>query len=153
MTIANVLLGGRISLKPNPSGSFILIILTLLMRIVWSFVWSEFSSVGGRRMMRWDEGWTKAQSWGCPCQPKKYPRSTSVKAWEFPRHSLLHQQKYQVIFQDTILLLLHIICVILGALVIFCFQFCFVLFAVVYGWILSYLSREIHAPFSLPRTL
>jgi hypothetical protein len=37
---------------------------------------------------------------------------------------LLHQQKYQVIFQDTIFLLLHILCVILGALVIFFLLFC-----------------------------
>ena len=46
MTVANVFLGVRIALKLNPSGSFISFILTLLMRIVWSFVWSEFSSVG-----------------------------------------------------------------------------------------------------------
>ena len=58
--------------------------------------------------------------------PKTYPRSTSVKAWGCPRHPLLHQQKYQVIFQDTIFLFLHMICVILGASFLFCFQFCFV---------------------------
>ena len=33
-------------LKLNPSGYIILITLTLLMKIVWRFVWSEFSSVG-----------------------------------------------------------------------------------------------------------
>jgi hypothetical protein len=37
------------------------------------------------KMMRWVEEWTKAQAWGCPCRPKKYPRSTSVKAWGCPR--------------------------------------------------------------------
>jgi hypothetical protein len=79
--------------------------------------------------MWWDEGWTKAQAWGCPCHPKKYPISTSVKAWGCPRHPLLHQQKNQVIFQDTIFLLLNILCVIFGAslflfLVLFCFVFC-----------------------------
>ena len=36
--------------------------------------------------------------------PKKYPRSTSVKAWGCPRHPLLHQQNYPVIFQDIIFL-------------------------------------------------
>jgi hypothetical protein len=46
-----------------------------------------------------------------------------------PRHPLLHQQKYQVIFQDTIFLLLHILCVFLGASlfllsVFFCFVCC-----------------------------
>ena len=38
-------------------------------------------------------------------------------------HPLLHQQKYQVIFQDTIFLFLHMICVILGASFIFAFSF------------------------------
>jgi hypothetical protein len=32
-----------------------------------------------------------------------------------PWHPLLHQQKYQVIFQDTIFLLFHMLCVFLGA--------------------------------------
>ena len=80
-----------------------------------------------RRMIREDDEWTKAQAWGFPCHPTTYSRSTSVKAWGCPRHPLLHQQKYQVIFQDTIFLLLHMICVILGASVLFAFSlFCFV---------------------------
>jgi hypothetical protein len=54
--------------------------------------------------------------------PKKYPRSTSVKAWGCPKTPLLHQQKYQVIFQDTIFLLLHMLCVFLERLY-FCFRF------------------------------
>jgi hypothetical protein len=44
-----------------------------------------------RRMMWWDDGWKKAQAWGCPCHPKKYLRSTSIKAWGCPRHPLLHE--------------------------------------------------------------
>ena len=52
---------------------------------------------------------------------------SSIKAWGCPRHPLLHQQYYQVTFQDTIFLLLHMICVILGAS--FYFAFSFVLFA------------------------
>jgi hypothetical protein len=40
---------------------------------------------------------------------------------------LLHQQKYQVNFQDTIFLLLHMLCVVLGeSLFLFSFFFCFV---------------------------
>jgi hypothetical protein len=61
----------------------------------------------------------KAQAWGCPCHPKKYPRSTSVKAWGCPTTPLLHQQKYQVIFQDTIFILIHILYVFLGAALFF----------------------------------
>jgi hypothetical protein len=98
-------------------------------------------------MMRGDEGWTKAQAWGYPCHPKKYPRSTSVKAWGCPRHPLLHQQKFQVIFQDTIFLLLHMLCFFLEHLY-FCFQFSFVLFAVINGWITPYLFwRETRSVF------
>jgi hypothetical protein len=93
------------------------------------FCMKEVFKCRERRMMWWDEGWKKPQAWGCPCYPKKYPRSTSIKAWGCPRHPLFHQQKYQVIFQDTIFLLLHMLCVILGAslflfLVLFCFVCC-----------------------------
>jgi hypothetical protein len=88
------------------------------------FCMKEVFKCRERRMMWWDEGWTKAQAWGCPCHPKKYPRSTSVKAWGCPRHP---QQKYQVIFQDTIFLLLHMLCVVLGAsLFLFSVLVCFV---------------------------
>jgi hypothetical protein len=93
------------------------------------FCMKEVFKCRERGMMRWDEEWTKAQAWGCPCHPKKYPRSTSVKAWGCPMAPLLHQQKYKVIFQDTIFLLLHMLCVVLGAYlfllsVFFCFVCC-----------------------------
>jgi hypothetical protein len=75
------------------------------------FCMKEVFKCRERRMMWWDEEWTKAQAWGCP------------------KHPLLHQQKYLVIFQDTIFLLLHMLCVVLGAslflfLVFFCFFCC-----------------------------
>jgi hypothetical protein len=63
-------------------GSTIVLTLMLLIRIVWSFVWRKFSSVGKGEW--WDEVWTKYQAWGCPCHPNKYPRSTSIKAWGCP---------------------------------------------------------------------
>jgi hypothetical protein len=103
-------------------------------------------------MMRLDEVWTKAQAWGFPCQPKKYPRSTSVKAWGCPTAPLLHQQKYQFIFQDTIFLLLQMLCVFLGASLFFLsVLFCFV--AAINGWSRAYFFWRRHTPFSLPRTL
>ena len=85
--------------------------------------------------------------------PKKYPRSTSVKVWAGPRHPLLHQQNYQVIFLDTIFLFLHMICVILGASIFFLLSVLFCFLAVINGWILAFQVGERHAPFSLPRTL
>jgi hypothetical protein len=60
--------------------------------------------------------------------------------------------KYQVIFQDTIFLLLHMLCVFLGAS-LFLLQFSFVLFVVINGWITSCLLWRETLRFSLPRTL
>jgi hypothetical protein len=61
--------------------------------------------------------------------PKKYPRSISVKAWGCSRGTSFFIGKNQVTFQDTIFLLLHALCVFLGAQlfllsVFFCFVCC-----------------------------
>ena len=45
-TVAYVLIDALLMLELNPSGFFILIALMSLMKIVWSFVWRKFSSVG-----------------------------------------------------------------------------------------------------------
>jgi hypothetical protein len=92
------------------------------------FCMKEVFKCRERRMMRWDKVWTKAQAWGWPCHPKKYPISTSANLGDAPRHPFFID-KYQVIFQDTIFLLLHILCVFLGASlfllsVFFCFVCC-----------------------------
>ena len=50
-----------------------------------------------------------------PGHPKKYPRGSSVKAWGCSRHPRFISKKHQVIFQCAIFLLLHALCVILGA--------------------------------------
>src|SRR3954469_4911927 len=50
-----------------------------------------------------------------PGHPKKYPRGSSVKAWGCLGHPLFINKKHQVIFQCAIFLLLHALCVILGA--------------------------------------
>jgi hypothetical protein len=55
--------------------------------------------------------------------PKKYPRGTSVKAWGCPRRTPFFIGKNQVTFQNTIFLLLHALCVFLGASVVFVFSF------------------------------
>jgi hypothetical protein len=61
--------------------------------------------------------------------PRNIQEVQASKLGDAPRNPLLHQQKYQVIFQDTIFLLLHMLCVFLGAslfllLVFFCFVCC-----------------------------
>jgi hypothetical protein len=96
------------------------------------FCMKEVFKCRERRVMRWDEVWTKAQAWVFPCHPKKYPRGKSVKAWDAPRHPFFIG-KNQVTFQDTVFLLLCILCIFLGVFY-FHFQFSFVLFAAINGW-------------------
>jgi hypothetical protein len=61
--------------------------------------------------------------------PRNIQEVQASNLGDAPWHPLLYQQKYQVIFQDTIFLLLHMLCVVLGAslflfLVFFCFVCC-----------------------------
>jgi hypothetical protein len=113
-TVDNFLFDVLLELKLNQKWIYYLGYTNVANENCVKFCMKEVFKCRERRMMWWDEGWTKAQAWGWPCHPKKYPRSRSVKAWGRPRHPLLHQQKYQVIFPDTIFLLLHMLCVVLG---------------------------------------
>jgi hypothetical protein len=61
---------------------------------------------------------------------KKYKRQSLGMP---PRHPFFIG-KNQVTFQHTIFLLLHALCVFLGASVVFSFQFCLLLFAAINGW-------------------
>jgi hypothetical protein len=59
--------------------------------------------------------------------PRNIQLVQASKLGDAPWHLLLHQQKYQVIFQDTIFLLLYMLCVFLGAsLFLLSVFFCFV---------------------------
>ena len=121
----------------------------MLMKIVRSFRWRKFSSVGGeRRYEKMNDG-KKLKLGDAHVTPKTYPGSTSVKAWGCPRHPHLHQQKYQVFFQNTIFLFLHMICVVLGASFYFALSFVlFCLLAVINGWILAFfIWRETRSVF------
>jgi hypothetical protein len=67
--------------------------------------------------------------------PRNIQEVQVSKLGDAPRHPFFIG-KNQVIFQDTIFLLLRILCVFLERLY-FCFQFSFVLFAAINGWITS----------------
>jgi hypothetical protein len=58
--------------------------------------------------------------------------------------------KYHVIFQDTIFLLLRILCVFLERLY-FCFHFSFVLFAAINGWTPTYFFWRRHTLFFIAK--
>ena len=68
-----------------------------------------------------------SSSLGMPMSPQEISKRYKHQSLGCLGHPLLHQQKYQVFFQDTIFLLLHMLCIVLGAsLLLFLVFFCFV---------------------------
>jgi hypothetical protein len=68
----------------------------------------------------------KSSSLGMPMSPLEISKKYKRQSLGMPRGTPSSSTKYQVIFQDTIFLLLHMLCVFLGAslfflLVLFCF--------------------------------
>jgi hypothetical protein len=115
--------------ETEPKGGFaILLTLMLLIRIVWSFVWRKFSSVGKGEW--WDEMkyGQKLKLGYAHVTPRNIQEVQASNLGDALRHPFFID-KNQVIFQDTIFLLLHVLCVFLGAssfllLVFFCFVCC-----------------------------
>ena len=71
----------------------------------------------------------KSSSLGMPMSPQEIFKRYKRQSLGMPKASPSSSTKYQVIFQCAIFLLLHMICVVLGAslflfLVFFCFVFC-----------------------------
>jgi hypothetical protein len=80
---------------------------------------------------------------------KKYKRQSLGMP---PRHTFFID-KNQVTFQDTIFLLLHALCIFLGASVVLVFIVSLVLFAVINGWTPTNFFWRSCLAFHLPRTL
>ena len=69
----------------------------------------------------------KSSSLGMPMSPQEIFKRYKRQSLGMPEHPLLHQQKYQVLSQYAIFLLLHMLCVFLGVSIIFVFSLsCFV---------------------------
>jgi hypothetical protein len=117
-------------LETEPKSGFtILHALMLLIRIVWSFVWRKFSSVG--RGEWWDEMkyGQKLKLGDAHVTPRNIQEVQASKLGDALRHPFFID-KYQVTFQDTIFLLLRILCVFLGAsLFLLSVFFCFVFYS------------------------
>jgi hypothetical protein len=97
--------------------------------------------------MRWVEEWTKAQAWGCPyASPQEISKKYKHQSLGMPPRHPFFIGKSQVTFQNTIFLLLHAVCVSLGASVVLVFIISFVLFAAINGWS-HHVCGERHAPF------
>jgi hypothetical protein len=99
--------------------------------------------------MRWVEEWTKDQAWGYPHTPKNIQEVKASKLGDAPRHPFFIG-KNQVTFQDTIFLLLHALCVFLGASLLLLSVY-FALFAAINGWITSCLFGGRYTPFFIAK--
>jgi hypothetical protein len=111
-----------------------------------SFVWRKFSSVGREKWCNKMKHGQRAQDWGCPLDhPKKYPRSTSVKAWGCPEASPLHQKAPGHFSIHYIFIASHDMCYSWS---VFIFVVCLLLFVywTINGWIHHNYFGEIHAP-------
>jgi hypothetical protein len=85
--------------------------------------------------------------------PRNIQEVQASKLGDAPRHPFFINTKYQVIFEDIIFLLLHMLCVFLGAsLFSLSILFCFVCHNKWLDHIMFVFERDI-LHFSLPRTL
>jgi hypothetical protein len=102
--------------------------------ICGGFVWRKFSSVGIGEW--WDElkNGQKLNLGDAHASPQEISKKYKCQSLGMPSRHPFFIGKNQVTFQDTIFLLLHALCVFLGASVFFSFQFSFVLFAAINGW-------------------
>jgi hypothetical protein len=76
----------------------------------------------------------KISSLRMPMSPQEISKRYKHQSLGMPPRNPFFIGKNQVTFQHTIFLLLHALCVFLGASVVFRFQFCLVLFAAINGW-------------------
>jgi hypothetical protein len=95
----------------------------------------------------------KSSSLGMPMSPQEISERYKCQSLGMPSRHPFFIGKNQVTFQHTIFLLLHALCVFLGALVVFSFQFCLVLFAAINGWTPTNSFWRSCLAFYLPRTL
>jgi hypothetical protein len=118
---------------------------------VFSFIWRKFSSVGIGEW--WDELKNGQNILGMPMSPQEISKKYKLQSLGMPpRHPFLIGNNL-VIFQHTIFLLFHALCIFLGASVVFSFQFYLVLFAAINSWTPTNSFWRSCLAFHLPRTL
>jgi hypothetical protein len=103
--------------------------------------------------MRLVEDWTKAQALGSHASPQEMSKKYKRQSLGMPPMHPFFIGKNQVTFQDTIFLLLHALCVFLGASVVFAFSF---IFFICHNKCLDHIMFVLERAmlrFSLPRTL
>jgi hypothetical protein len=134
------------------SGFTILHTLLLLMRIVWSFVWRKFSSVGKGEW--WDEMkyGRKLKLGDAHVTPRNIQEVQASNLGDSPWHPFFIKIYIRSSFK-TLYFYCFICYVFFLERLYFCIHFYFVLFAAINGWTQTYFFWRRHTPFSLPRTL
>jgi hypothetical protein len=133
-------------------GSTILHKQMLLMRIVWSFLWRKFSSVGKGEW--WDKmkNAQKLKLGDAHITPRNIQEVQASNLGDTQGTPFFINKNIRLSFKT-----LYFYCFIWYVLFLehlyFCFQFYFVLFAIINGWTPTYFLWRRHTPFSLPRTL
>ena len=95
----------------------------------------------------------KSSSLGMPMSPQEISNKYKRQSLGMPKASPSSSTKISCHLSRHYIFIASYIMCYSRSVSYFCFQFCFVLFAVAYGWILTYLFGEIPAPLSLSRTL
>jgi hypothetical protein len=134
------------------SGSTILHKLMLLMRIVWSFVWRKFLSVGKGEW--WDEMkyGQKLKLGDAHVTPRNIQEVQASNLGDAPRHPFFINKNIRSSFK-TLYFYCFIRYVFFLEHLYFFFQFSFILFAAINGWTLTFFFWRRHTLFLLPRTL
>jgi hypothetical protein len=90
----------------------------------------------------------KSSSLGMPTHPKKYPRGTSVKAWDAPEAPLLHQQKSGHLSKHYIFIAS---CIMRFSWSVSCFAFSFLLLCLYNKYWITSCFGESYAPFFISK--
>jgi hypothetical protein len=129
------------------SGSTILHTLMLLMKIVWSFVWRKFSSVGREEWCDEMKDGQKLKLGDAHVTPRNIQEVQASKLGDAQCIPFFINKNIRSSFK-TLYFYCFICYVLFLECLYFCFQFSFVLFAVINCWIPAYLFwRETRSVF------
>ena len=103
----------------------IIIALTLLMRIVMSFVWRKFSSVGREEWCNKMKNGQKLKLWDVPWTPQEISKRYKRQNLGMPEASPLHQQKAPGHFSMRYIFIASCNMCYSWSVFIFCRVFCF----------------------------
>jgi hypothetical protein len=119
----------------------------LLMRIMWSFLWRKFSSVGMENdEMRWRMD--KSSSLEMPMSPQEIYKKYKRQSLGMPKSPPSSSRKISGHLSRHYIFIASYAMCCPWSIRYFCFQFSFVLFAVINGLITPYLfSRKTHSIF------